>query len=90
MLTLTPRVFASALIQSIWCFAPSTRAIQVRRCSGSRRCASSKTAEITLAALSTTLAVSHLLAAALGAGALSVSVSRPIMSLGVRITGVTA
>src|SRR5664279_682920 len=60
MCTSTWRAFASVSMRSIWCFAPSTMAIQVRWWSGSRRCASPKICEMTVAASSTTLAVSHL------------------------------
>src|SRR5450756_3074658 len=63
METSTPRVFASARMRSIWWLAPSTSATQARVWFGSRRSASSKMACTTLAASSTTLAVSHLLLA---------------------------
>src|SRR5262249_15737494 len=39
----TWRAWASAWMRSIWWLLPSTRATQVRQCSGSRRSASSKT-----------------------------------------------
>ena len=54
---------------------------------GSRRCASSKIEVMTVAAPSTTLAVSHLLLALGGAG-WTVSASRPMMSVGARGSGV--
>src|SRR5450759_2558501 len=63
METSTPRVFASARMRSIWWLAPPTSATQARVWFGSRRSASSKMACTTLAASSTTLAVSHLLLA---------------------------
>ena len=60
IVTDTLRAFASALTPSIWCLAPSTRATRVRSCPGSRRHASSKIDEMSVAASSTMLAVSHL------------------------------
>src|SRR5450756_1829452 len=63
METSTPRVFASARMRSTWWLAPSTSATQARVWFGSRRSASSKMACTTLAASSTTLAVSQLLLA---------------------------
>src|SRR5674476_1383584 len=61
--TATLRAWASAWIRSIWWLLPSTSATQVRAWSGSRRSASSKIWATTVAASSTTLAVSHLLRA---------------------------
>src|SRR5664279_2311824 len=61
--TVVLRCLASALMRRIWWALPSTSAIQVRACSGSRRSASSKIVVTTVAASSTTLAVSHLLRA---------------------------
>src|SRR5262245_32773129 len=52
MVTTTWRAWASACMRSIWWLLPSTRATQVRQCSGSRRSASSKTRLTTVAASS--------------------------------------
>ncbi len=64
----TPRVSASASMRLIWWLFPSTRATHWRKWPGSRRCASSKTFPITVAASSTTLAVTHLALARGAAG----------------------
>jgi hypothetical protein len=81
MVTSTPRRVASAWIRSIWWLLPSTSAIQVRACVGSRRAASSKTRPTTMAALSVTLAVSHLFADR-GVGLLGVGIGAGVLAGG--------
>ena len=60
MVTVTPRLAASAVTASICVLLPSIRAAQVRRCRGSRRSASSNAAAMTAGMSSVTEAVSHL------------------------------
>ncbi len=89
MVTVTPRRAASALIASIWVLLPSTRAIQVRSCSGSRRSASSKASAMTAGMSSVTDAVSHF-PLAFGLSARAAGLSLPggvMMSCGARGTG---
>jgi len=84
-----PLAFASASMRSIWWQLPSTSATQSQALSGSLRLASSKTSAITSFASSTTLAMSHLLAAFGALAAASSSPERAITCSGVRACGAT-
>ena len=88
---LTFRLRASKRIRSIWWLAPSTSAIHVRRCLGSRLSASSKIRLMTSAGAWTMLAVSHLfLATGPGAGSWSCGPAELRMSAGVRGAGLAS
>ena len=60
IVTVMPRLAASAVTASIWVLLPSMRTAHSRLCCGSRRSASSKAAAMTAGMSSVTEAVSHL------------------------------